>query len=447
MKNLFLLLLTFSFFSVNAQITQIKPKPGLKRCDGKSTTRDSLRRKGNRFSDFECGKTPGIIDCNEGLESDPGSNIVTKKAIGTEFLQDANKPFTGKCETCHHNGILERQVSFVNGKENGTDTTFYETGCPMVYRTHIEGVENGKWTFFHDTTVSIIAWEMNYFAGEKHGQQIYFSKKGDTTLIENYKNGILDGKKTKYFPGNKIDKEINYKNGLMDGEVTYYNRDGKVIEKLNFKEGKKNGECTYFYNDGKLLSTEFWLMDAKNGEFKTFFYQGDLQKLESWKKSSGKPMDYMTADVYECTTKEEADKVAKLVAQNKKIEEITAELGEKVIVNFIPEKEVEISQRHYLNDQLVKGLNKPFKSKENYYVINMISLTKLAKTEIKDGNFEEYHPNKKPKRIAVYRKDALIEEHTYDEFGNELTSFGGKTTKKTEDDTVTGGDKKKKKKK
>jgi antitoxin component YwqK of YwqJK toxin-antitoxin module len=343
MRYLFLTLL-IPFACAFGQIEQ--PQSGMKKCNGKLTA-----RKGQRFTDWECGKVPGVIDCNQGLELDEGSNTVFRKAEGTEFLQDANKPFSGQCETCHPNGILERRVSFVSGKENGTDTTYYPTGCPMVVRTHIQGEENGQWTYYHDTIVSIQAWEMNFFAGEKHGKQIFFNIKGDTTLWENYNHGLLDGKKYKYYPGSKIKEEISYKKGLMDGEFLYYNTEGKMLEKLNYKEGKKNGECTYFYSDGKLLKTEFWLMDVKNGEFKTFYYQGHIQTLETYKKG------------------------------------------------------------------------------------------------IKEGAWEEYFPNQKPKRIAVYKKDVLIEEHTYDEFGNELTTFGGKTTKKTEDDALPEGDKKKKKKK
>lgn len=325
---------------------QIKPQTGMKKCNDKI-----VQRKGQRFTDWECGKNPAVVDCNTGLELDEGSNTIYRKADNNQFLQDANKPFTGQCETCHPNGILERKVSFVSGKENGTDTTYYPTGCPMVIRTHIQGEEQGQWTYYHDTIVSLTAWEMNFFAGEKHGRQIFFNIKGDTTLWENYQYGLLDGKKTKYYPGSKIKEEINYKKGLMDGEFIYYNPEGKVLEKLNYKEGKKNGECTYFYSDGKLLKTENWLMDVKNGEFKTFYYQGHVQTLETYKKG------------------------------------------------------------------------------------------------VKEGNFEEYFPNQKPKRIAVYKKDVLVEEHTYDQFGNELTTFGAKTTKKTEDDALPGTENKKKKKK
>src|SRR3989338_4171726 len=93
--------------------------------------------------EWDCGKLAGVVDCNEKLELDEASNTV--------ITVSAKKPFSGQCETCHMNGILERRVTFVGGKQNGTDTTYYASGCPMVIRTHVKGVENGHWAYFYDS--------------------------------------------------------------------------------------------------------------------------------------------------------------------------------------------------------------------------------------------------------------------------------------------------------
>ena len=247
----------------------------IKQVEKKNCYDKSAALKGKRFVEWECGKSSGVIDCNEKLEVDEGSNTIFSKGSG--------EPFTGTCETCHMNGIKERQVRFVNGKEDGLDTTHYMSGCVMVTRNHIQGVENGQWNYYYDST-SNLAWEMNYFAGQKHGKHIFFTKKGDTTLWENYKYGLLDGKKIKYYSKSRIQTEINYQKGLMHGAFINYNREGVIIEKINYKEGKRNGESVYFYDDGKLLRTESWSMDVKNGEFKTFYYQQFIQTLESYVK-------------------------------------------------------------------------------------------------------------------------------------------------------------------
>lgn len=237
----------------------------------------------NRYAEWQCGKLAGVIDCNGRLNFNQETNIVTLNNEDRVNAAGAGKPYTGMCETCHMNGTLERRVNFVNGKEEGVDTTFYESGCPQVIRSHVQGAEHGQWIFFYDST-QYMAWEMNYVAGLKHGKHIFFKKNGDTTRWENYNNGRLDGKKRTYYPNSKIKREVEYSNGVMDGKFKIFNMEGVVIEELNYKQGKKHEECKYFYNDGKPLKSENWDMGVKNGEFKIFFYQGTIQVSENFKK-------------------------------------------------------------------------------------------------------------------------------------------------------------------
>lgn len=253
------------------------PVPGTKK---EPCYKKSADRKGQRFTEWECGKLAGVVDCNEKLEMDP--------ATGTVITSSAKKPFSGTCETCHSNGILERRVRFVDGKTDGSDTTTYPSGCPMVIRNHVRGVENGKWTFFYDS-LGTVSWEENYSVGEKHGPQITYSRKenaaiGDTVKLETYSNGVLNGPKVLYYPNGKRRKQSNYLNGLLEGPFLVYNQEGKIIEEMNYKQGKRNGVFKYYYDDGTLLRTESWTMDVKNGEFKTFYYEGHIQTTENYKK-------------------------------------------------------------------------------------------------------------------------------------------------------------------
>lgn len=228
----------------------------------------------SKYFEYECGKIAGVVDCNEKLEYEEQANIFYSKGSGA--------PFSGMCETCHRNGILERRIHFVNGKEEGRDTTYYATGCPMVMREHTMGLENGTWTFYYDST-QIVAWRRSYFRGMKQGVHVFFDNKGDTTVYEEYVNNLLNGVKKVYFTKNRIERVVNYKNGIFDGLYITYNLEGKKTSELNYKVGKKNGVLTYYYDDGVLLRTENWLNDVKNGEFKTLYYNGTLQTLENYK--------------------------------------------------------------------------------------------------------------------------------------------------------------------
>ncbi|MFA5573618.1 MAG: toxin-antitoxin system YwqK family antitoxin [Brumimicrobium sp.] len=273
----------------------------------------ALDRIDQRYPDWECDLYGNkIIDCNQALESDPESSVV--------FLKSNGKPFTGDCETCHMNGIKQHSVSFENGLINGTDTSYYASGCPQVVKTYIHGVENGRWTYYNDSS-GLVAWEMNFFNGEKHGKAIYFRQtpvgtattkyvvngaeenwnytvyENDTIKIENYVEGILHGEKREYFwPDSKVKKIVHYNMGIMDGAFLQYNKDGEVLQELFYDKGKKEGEWKYYYDDGSLLRTESWKKDVKDGEFKVFFIDGNLQSLETYRKGvkEGKFLEYFS---------------------------------------------------------------------------------------------------------------------------------------------------------
>lgn len=275
--------LTLIFISVGVlaqgEIPNFKKEPCWKK---------SADRVGQRYAQWECGLSDTIIDCGEKLEMDPGTNTVFSKGTGS--------PFTGYCETCHMNGLKQRTVYFQNGKQQGEDTTYYESGCPQVVTNYIAGIENGTWTYYNDSS-GLEAWQISYLNGQKHGRSIYWKQRiegkdasgntsysRDTMKIENYNNGLLDGVKTEYWKDSKIRREVNYKAGLLDGSFKSFDNQGTLIEDINYKEGKKDGEFKYYYDNGVLLKTETWDEGVRNGNFTTYYIQGYVQTSKNYKK-------------------------------------------------------------------------------------------------------------------------------------------------------------------
>ncbi len=264
MKLLTTFLLVFIQIGLLAQLEENQQK----KCYGSNKTIPGKPSVVN-----ECQKIAGIVDCADDLSLDEDSKLI--------FKNKELKPFSGTCQSCHWNGKLDRKINFVNGKENGMDSTFYASGCLQVVRNHINGIETGRWVYFFDST-SNIAWEMNYQNGRKHGQQIYFNKKGDTTRLEHYIDGILDGDKVIYGSTGKIEKKSTYKKGLLDGPFMVYNLSGQLVQESNFVGGKKNGKLTYYYSDGVLLAVENWVLDKKSGEFIAYFHDGKVQQKTAY---------------------------------------------------------------------------------------------------------------------------------------------------------------------
>ncbi len=423
-----------------------------------SCWKKSQARSANRFAEWECGKIAGVVDCNEKLEMDPNTGIV--------MTSGNHKPYTGICETCHMNGMLERKVTFVEGRANGVDTTTYRSGCYMAIRSHIQGVEDGRWVYFFDST-GFVSWEKNYTMGQLNGPQYSFSYYGDTVKSEMYVNGVLQGQRKtykanpKFTPGSKmrqtyLEKVATYKNGLLEGPFLVYNADGVIIEETNYKQGKKNGVFKYYYDEGVLLRTENWVMDSKNGEFKTLYFDQSLQSIENYKKASGKPQQYLTADIYTFPNEAVALGYGKMVgnkASKAKLDAYLDSAGVKLEMYSVKDIVRDTDPNLKKAKSLGKGLNKPFnvgtKKAQSWIFINLKDINTVTKTEVREGWFEERFPDGKLKRRALYRGDILIEETVYDQVGKIVSQYGVVQNTGKEDDAMPTGktDKPKKKEK
>jgi antitoxin component YwqK of YwqJK toxin-antitoxin module len=439
------LALVFGIFCFGWSFAQ--PNFGPNKAD--SCWKRSQERSKNRFAEWECGKIAGVVDCNEKLELDPNTGIV--------MTSGNHKPFTGICETCHMNGMKERTVTFVEGRANGIDTTTYRSGCLMAIRSHIQGVEDGRWVYYFDST-GYVSWEHNYSMGELNGPQYSYAYNGDTIKIENYSMGVLQGarKSFKYNPATKhtyLEKVAMYKNGLLDGPFLIYNPEGVIIEETSYKEGKKNGVFKYYYDDGVLLRTENWVMDSRNGEFKTLYYDQSLQSLENYKKSNGKPQQYLSADIYTFASKEVAYGVGKIIGNkgNKaKIDHFLDSAGVKLEMYSVKDIIRDTDPNLKKSKKLGKGVNEPFvsgpKGQEVWILINLTDINTVSKTEVREGWFEERFPDGKLKRRALYRGDILIEETVYDQLGKIVSQYGVTQNTGKEDDEMPAGKTEKKKK-
>lgn len=303
----------FAVFQMSFLMAQIPEMNTNKKCYKKYDANGNEIKSNSRYAEWECGKLAGVVDCNEKLSYDEDQDIVVSGAYG--------KAFNGTCETCYRNGKLERRITFVDGRENGTDTSKYMSGCPQVIRTTVMGEPNGTWYMFYDSTGNM-AWEINYSVGQKHGKSIFFKQSADgtdidTTKWENYVNGKLDGLKRTYYPQSKIKSEISYTQGIFNGPYKTYNREGVLVQEVNYSMGKKHEQANYFYEDGKPLRVEHWDMGIKNGEFKSFFYQGNPQTIAIYKKGIpvGQHLEYYHDGTQK--SKKTYDKKGKLIEEHR----------------------------------------------------------------------------------------------------------------------------------
>jgi antitoxin component YwqK of YwqJK toxin-antitoxin module len=217
-------------------------------------------------------------DCRNLVAFDEESNTYLSK-------RDNSMLFSGTCISCYRNGVVQEQISIIDGKRNGQDTSYYNSGCPQSVQNFVLGKLNGTSVVFFDSTYRKER-EITHINNVVDGKYILFENnpKNDTIYMEEYKNGKPNGVKIEYYENSKRAKIVRYKDGLLDGAHQTYAPNGKIEVDYYYRDGKKHGKWKIFYPDGKEARVEEWNNGLKNGEFRTSDEQGKIVNQAFFKK-------------------------------------------------------------------------------------------------------------------------------------------------------------------
>jgi antitoxin component YwqK of YwqJK toxin-antitoxin module len=103
-----------------------------------------------------------------------------------------------------------------------------------------------------------------------NGEKIQLAQEG-TKIAANYKNGILDGQRTTYFPDGTIKRTENYRAGRLNGTASDYNQQGKLIHSSTHSYHWKYGMEKWYNNEGKIVKSLQWQRDIPTGIEKQTF--------------------------------------------------------------------------------------------------------------------------------------------------------------------------------
>ncbi|MDP5066351.1 MAG: hypothetical protein NWP99_03550 [Crocinitomicaceae bacterium] len=220
--------------------------------------------------------------CHESVAFDEEHNLYLLR-------KDYATPYNGTCVSCFPSFTIEEKLNFVNGRRQGTDTSFYQSGCLQSIQSYQIGLQDGPTYVFYDST-NRVQYEIWYQAGQLNGPSIQFSRnaRADTLMYKHYKSGKLDGPQRTYLPNGKLRKISNYREGLAEGAQITYNASAQKESELFFKAGKKHGTWTYYFDSGQTARTETWKDGKKNGLFVSYNELGKV--LSSEKYAMGLPI-------------------------------------------------------------------------------------------------------------------------------------------------------------
>ena len=191
--------------------------------------------------------------------------------------------FDGSCTTCHRNGVVEQQITILEGKRHGSDTSYYASGCPYSSQNYVNGVLHGASTSYFDST-NRVKTIVNHYMGSLYGPFIVFNAQGDTLKYQEYANNRISGIKKSYYKNSKIKKRVGYKDGLLHGRQINYSLDGKKELEVGYFEGIKHGPCIYYFDDESVAREEHWDKGKKHGNFITNNTLGKILSEQYYKK-------------------------------------------------------------------------------------------------------------------------------------------------------------------
>lgn len=232
-------------------------------------------------------------DCGLDLEYDENTDIISHK----KSLQ----PYTGVCRTYYEDNRLEREVHFVDGKEDGRSVVHYqrfkvdengrktkdnspsdEPGQIQVITEYKMGVPNGTWQYYFEN--GQLAWVNYYLDGKKTDVWIYYYEDGKVKKEESWKDDKKNGPFKEYFKNGNLKSEINYKDDYLDGTYIIYYEDGKEFQNKKYKMGKEDGEVLTYHKNGQTASIQKFINGKPEGTWYGYFDDGKERSIEIYVK-------------------------------------------------------------------------------------------------------------------------------------------------------------------
>jgi antitoxin component YwqK of YwqJK toxin-antitoxin module len=151
----------------------------------------------------------------------------------------------------HKNGLKNSEGKYKNSKKDGVWTSWDENGIKYLETTYVNGLKT-KISSFSGNEVNI----KNYYEdgqekfrgkwieGKKHGSLMWWHENGEISAIEQYKDGVLDGKAIQKYPNGQTKQYVEYINGKMNGVVQLRDVNGNLtINRIYKNDVCVSGNC------------------------------------------------------------------------------------------------------------------------------------------------------------------------------------------------------------
>lgn len=191
---------------------------------------------------------------------------------------DANGKRHGTWKKIYRNGNVRYSGTFLHGKEIGTFNFYSVTGekSPKVVKEYNKNNAIAEVQFF--SKKGIIESKGQMQGKNRIGKWVYYFNDGKTILsIENYKNGLLEGKFQVFYKNGKLTEVAYYQNGKLNGKRIRFGDDGKETENISYKAGIIHGPAIIYDKKGEVFSRGSYTDGIKTGIWE-FNMDGEMVK-------------------------------------------------------------------------------------------------------------------------------------------------------------------------
>lgn len=174
--------------------------------------------------------------------------------------------------------------TFDHGKETGTFQYYEDTPEHLLAATRTFAADGSAYTTFYDSKKNKIS-EGKEVNRKNEGPWKYYQK-GSSELftLEHYVKGLLEGKRTVYYPGGQLAEEAQYQKGIKHGPYRKYTQSGIVLEESQYAHGEYDGPAIFREATGKIASEGVFNKGRKRGIWK-FYKDGKLERTENMSKA------------------------------------------------------------------------------------------------------------------------------------------------------------------
>ena len=147
-------------------------------------------------------------------------------------------------------------------------------------------LRDSTWHFFKG---DLLVRTENYLLGKKEGKATMYDKDGKVISVKEWKNELLDGISTEYYPSGNKRSEVSFVEGKRNGKALFYDENGLKSMEGNYLDDLSDGDWNLYGKDGKqLYQIKYAKGDIVNkGELDSLQIKASMQIDKGKGKDSG----------------------------------------------------------------------------------------------------------------------------------------------------------------